>query len=108
MLGAGERPEAESGPGEPLLVVSLTDGDLDVAVRVGGQLFDGVFGQVQHATTEEERAALEYLARHRDKQYSFVDSLSFVVMEKLGITEALAADSDFTHRFVARPGPRPK
>jgi hypothetical protein len=27
-----------------------------------------------------------------------------VVMEKLGIREALAVDSDFTHRFVARPG----
>ena len=80
----------------------------DVAVRVGEQLFDGVFGRVHHATPEEERAALEYLARHRDKQYSFVDCLSFVVMERLDIAEALAADSDFTHRFLARPGPRPK
>jgi predicted nucleic acid-binding protein len=35
----------------------------------------------------------------------FVDCLSFVVMEKLGIREALAVDSDFTHRFIARPGP---
>jgi len=25
-------------------------------------------------------------------------------MEKLGIREALAVDSDFTHRFIARPG----
>lgn len=28
-------------------------------------------------------------------------------MEALGIREALAVDSDFTHRFVARPGPLP-
>lgn len=34
-----------------------------------------------------------------------VDCLSFVVMEKLGIHEALAVDSDFSHRFIARPGP---
>jgi predicted nucleic acid-binding protein len=34
-----------------------------------------------------------------------VDCLSFVVMEKLGISEALAVDDDFTHHFVARPGP---
>jgi hypothetical protein len=27
-------------------------------------------------------------------------------MEKLGIREALAVDSDFTHRFIARPGPK--
>ena len=26
-------------------------------------------------------------------------------MDKLGISEALAVDEDFTHRFVARPGP---
>ena len=35
-----------------------------------------------------------------------MDCLSFVVMEKLGIREALAFDSDFGHRFVIRPGPR--
>jgi predicted DNA-binding antitoxin AbrB/MazE fold protein len=30
---------------------------------------------------------------------------AFIVMERLGIREALAVDSDFTHRFIARPGP---
>jgi predicted nucleic acid-binding protein len=34
-----------------------------------------------------------------------VDCLSFVVMEQQGIREALAVDSDFTHRFSALPGP---
>lgn len=77
----------------------------DLAVRVGEQLFAGTFGHVHHATPEEERAAFDYFARHRDKRYSFVDSLSFVVMEKLGVREAWAVDSDFTHRFVAIPGP---
>ena len=38
----------------------------------------------------------------------FVDCVSFVVMEKLGIREALAVDEDFTHRFIARPGPGKK
>jgi predicted nucleic acid-binding protein len=36
-----------------------------------------------------------------------VDCLSFVVMEQQDIREALAVDSDFTHRFLARPGPAP-
>jgi predicted nucleic acid-binding protein len=80
----------------------------DVAVRVGRQLFAGAFGRIHHASPEEEQASFEYLAKHRDKQYSFVDCLSFVVMEKLGIREAFAVDSDFTHRFVALPGPHPK
>jgi len=29
-------------------------------------------------------------------------------MEKLAIREALAVDADFTHRFIARPGPSQK
>jgi predicted nucleic acid-binding protein len=57
-------------------------------------------------TLDEERAAFDYFKRHKDQAYSLVDSLSFVVMEKLGIREALAVDSDFTHRFIARPGPK--
>ena len=31
-----------------------------------------------------------------------------MVMESLGIHEALAAEEDFTHRFVTRPGPLPR
>ena len=61
---------------------------------------------IHWTTPDEERAAFEYFKRHKDQAYSLVDCLSFVVMEKLGIREALAVDSDFTHRFVARPGPK--
>jgi len=32
----------------------------------------------------------------------------FVIMDRLGIREALAVDGDFAHRFVALPGPLPK
>jgi predicted nucleic acid-binding protein len=78
------------------------------AVQIGRQLRSGVFGHVHHATPEEGQAAFEYFERHADKDYSFVDCLSFVMMRKLGITEAWAVDSDFTHRgFLVRPGPRP-
>lgn len=57
-------------------------------------------------TPDKERAAFAWFKRHRDQSYSFVDCLSFVVMENMGIREALAVDSDFTHRFIARPGPK--
>lgn len=77
-----------------------------LAVAAGEQLFAGTFGSIHQATAEEERTALELLAKQVDKDYSFVDCLSFVVMERLGIREALAVDADFTHRFTARPGPR--
>ncbi|MEW6363590.1 MAG: hypothetical protein AB1714_03005 [Acidobacteriota bacterium] len=52
--------------------------------------------------------AFEYFRHHKDQVHSFVDCLSFVVMGRLGIREALAVDRDFTHRFIARPGPKPR
>jgi uncharacterized protein len=79
-----------------------------LAVEIGQQLLAGTFGQVHRATSEEEHAALAYLAKHQDQDYSFVDCMSFVVMERLGIREAFACDRDFTHRFVALPGPKPE
>lgn len=76
------------------------------ATKLGGRLYGEKLARIHWATPDEERAAFEYFKRHRDQAYSFVDCLSFVVMEKLGIREALAVDSDFTHRFIARPGPK--
>jgi predicted nucleic acid-binding protein len=77
----------------------------DAAVVVGRKLYAGLFGQIHHVTENEERAAFEYLARHRDKRYSLTDCISFVVMDARGGTEALTVDSDFSHRFTVRPGP---
>jgi uncharacterized protein len=79
-----------------------------LAVQVGEQLLAGTLGRVHRTSEDEELEALAYLARHQDQHYSFVDCVSFVVMEKLGIREAFAVDSDFTHRFTALPGPLPK
>jgi predicted nucleic acid-binding protein len=75
------------------------------AVVMGERLYSEKMARIHRATVEDERAAFEYLKKHRDKEYSAVDCLSFVVMDELGISEALAVDDDFTHRFVARPGP---
>jgi predicted nucleic acid-binding protein len=76
------------------------------AVFVGERLYCEKMARIHQASFEEQRAAFEYLKRHADKKYSAVDCLSFVVMNKQGIREALAVDEDFTHRFIARPGPR--
>ena len=77
----------------------------DRAATLGDQLYSEKLARIHWASPDEERAAFQYFKQHRDQTYSFVDCLSFVVMEKLGIREALAVDGDFTHRFVARPGP---
>jgi predicted nucleic acid-binding protein len=75
------------------------------AVVMGERLYSEKMARIHHATADDERAAFAYFKQHRDKDYSSVDCLSFAVMNKLGISEALAVDDDFTHRFVARPGP---
>lgn len=80
----------------------------EIAVGVGRGFYHGDFGRIYQVTPEEERDAFEYFCKYRDKEYSCVDCVSFAIMEKLVIREALSVDEDFTHRFVARPGPRPK
>jgi predicted nucleic acid-binding protein len=77
-----------------------------LAVEAGEMLYSEKMARIHSATLEEEKAAFAYLAEHADQGYSAVDCLSFVVMERLGIREALAIDRHFTHRFIARPGPQ--
>jgi uncharacterized protein len=42
-----------------------------------------------------EREAFDWLRRHDERPYSFVDATSFALMRSLGIREALAFDGDF-------------
>ena len=50
---------------------------------------------VTRVTAEQEQAALAWLRQHDEREYSYVDATSFVVMRQLRITEALAFDGDF-------------
>jgi predicted nucleic acid-binding protein len=45
---------------------------------------------------EREGEAWEWLRRHDERPYSFVDATSFALMRSMGIREALAFDADFT------------
>jgi uncharacterized protein len=76
-----------------------------LAVKAGEMLYGEKLARLHRTTAEEEAAAFAYLRKYEDKEYGAVDCLSFVVMEMLGIREALAFDSDFGHHFVMRPGP---
>ena len=51
--------------------------------------------QVERVTEADERLAIALVRAHTDKTYSLCDALSFVVAERLGITEAIACDDDF-------------
>ncbi|HJS70194.1 MAG TPA: PIN domain-containing protein [Gaiellaceae bacterium] len=51
--------------------------------------------QVRLVPEELESEALDWLRRHDERAYSFVDATSFALMRSLGIREALAFDGDF-------------
>jgi len=88
------------------ITLTRSSGGHREAVSMGRRLYKEILARIHWATPEEEKKAFDYLVRYHDKDYSAVDCLSFVIMEKYGIQEALTIDSDFTHRFVARPGPQ--
>ena len=71
--------------------------------RLGHLLADRFLEQIaQSATTtlvrvipQDEEGALSIIARYRDKDFSFTDASSFAVMERLGLTHAVAFDDHF-------------
>ena len=51
--------------------------------------------EVVHVAPELEHRALGWLRKRDDREYSFVDATSFVLMRSMRIREALAFDGDF-------------
>lgn len=51
---------------------------------------------VVRVETSTEDEAWEWLRRHDDRTYSFVDATSFALMRRRRIMEALAFDGDYT------------
>lgn len=52
--------------------------------------------EVVHVPPEWEAEAWEWLDRHDERPYSFVDATSFVAMRRHGMIEAYAFDGDFS------------
>jgi predicted nucleic acid-binding protein len=50
---------------------------------------------IEFVESRVEQQAVEWLRRHDERAYSFVDATSFTVMHKLGIRDALAFDGEF-------------
>ena len=80
--------------------------DHALAAAAAEKLWSKRMATIHRPTPDQESRALQYLIQHDDKNYSSIDCLSFVVMEDLGIREALTFDDDFSHRFVMLPGPQ--
>ena len=52
--------------------------------------------QIMRVPESLEQEALGWLRRRDERVYSFVDATSFMLMQSLGIREALAFDGDFS------------
>ena len=77
------------------------------AVEIGDWLLASPTVRLVHVDAELFRAAFEYLKLRSDKLFSLTDCASFVLMERLGIREALAFDTHFEQAgFVRMPGSR--
>ncbi len=58
--------------------------------------------QIIHIDNELDERAWQLLKNRADKEWSLVDCSSFVVMQELGITEALTADRHFEQAGFVR------
>lgn len=68
--------------------------------RKAVEFLDSVGGRDQHiqigwVSEDLEHEALRWLRRHDEREYSFVDATSFVLMRSRRIRSALAFDGDF-------------
>lgn len=66
----------------------------ELAVAFLDDIRDGLCA-VERVGPIDEARAMDLLRQYGDKSFSFCDALSFMAMERLGLTEALAFDEDF-------------
>ena len=65
-------------------------------------VMDGVFVDVVFVDEELHRSAIALLSRRLDKTYSLCDAVSFVLMERRGLREALTTDHHFEQAGFVR------
>ncbi len=74
------------------------------AVQLGDLLLQSSYVRFLQVETMFFSEAWQYFKRHKDKDYSLTDCISFVVMRNLGITTALTFDRHFEQAgFIRQP-----
>ncbi len=68
------------------------------AITLGNQFFRGDLKAIHYLTEEDIQAAWDVFHRYSDKEWSFTDCTSKVVMERLQLITAFAFDRHF-HQF---------
>ncbi len=72
------------------------------AVELGNNLLSSRLFNVVHVDEELFYEAWSYFQKYKDKTYSLTDCVSFVLMKKLGILEALTFDKHFLQAGFAK------
>lgn len=67
----------------------------DIALRFGHLAFNGLLTDVHFLSLDEILEGWRVFQRFSDKEWSFTDCTSRVVMERLGVTTAFAFDHHF-------------
>ncbi len=73
-------------------------GERQRALTLGNNFFGGDLAKVYRLSNENLQQAWEVFRDYDDKEWSFTDCASKIVMENLGITTAFAFDHHF-HQF---------
>lgn len=69
-----------------------------LALKLGERFFNGDLAQVHYLTEDDIRTAWQVFRTYTDKEWSFTDCASKVIIGRLGITYALSFDQHF-HQF---------
>lgn len=80
---------------DELLTLLTARGYRDTAVAIGARLWEGDSAQLVYLSPGDVAEAWRVFRTFTDKQWSFTDSTSYAVIERLGITEALSLDDHF-------------
>lgn len=80
---------------DELLTVLRRRKELQRAVAVGERLLSGAVARIEHVTPDDVKAAWEVFRTFHDKEWSFTDCVSLVVMQRLGVSSAFAFDHHF-------------
>jgi predicted nucleic acid-binding protein len=95
LLGATSSPVTTDYVVAELLTLLVARNHRSIAVRVGEDFWSGTSCDLEWAKEEDIWAAWHVFATFDDKTWSFTDCVSYAVMKRLQITEALALDEHF-------------
>jgi predicted nucleic acid-binding protein len=69
-----------------------------LALKLGERFFSGDLAQIHYLTDDDIQAAWQVFRTYTDKEWSFTDCTSKVILGRLGLTHAFSFDQHF-HQF---------